>query len=378
MWGGWPGSLPRERVLRAYVLGEELPEDDEFDGCDEPKECRLFLEHLHQNVCGGDGEVYEFLLGWMSDALLRPGPSEVAIIMTGPSGSGKGTFAELFGSFFGAHFRAVNTREQLTGKFNRHLMEAQLVFADEVDFSNDAQANKTLRNLVTEPTLQIEPKGVDTFTARKWFRIMLATNERHVVGALKDDRRYLVLEVNAGDHNRDRTYFGTIREEWNGGGQVALFRWLTGRYWQELLKGGCWHVGLRPETEALQEQKDMSLPSVELAVHNMLVNGDVPCSFVADYQQDTVFVPTQLFADARHLPEAELTQLGKLLGTLAGSGAKSTRKYIANEQRRGYSLPSLELCRQRWEQHLGRSVDWPVNVHDWGLGAEQEHGSTPF
>ena len=92
--------------------------------------------------------------------------------MHGPGGSGKGTLAHLFGSFFGPHFQAVNSQEKLTGKFNRHLMEAQLVFADEVDFKDGGQASKTLRNLVTEPTLQIEFKGIDMVQMKKWFRIM--------------------------------------------------------------------------------------------------------------------------------------------------------------------------------------------------------------
>lgn len=276
LWGGWPEGLPRERDLRVHRLGDLIPEDDAHDGPQEPDECWLFLEHLQQHVCGGDEDAYLYLLGWMADGLLRPGRSEVAVAMTGPSGSGKGTVAEFYGSFFGPHYLAVNDQDSLTGKFNRHLMEAQLVFGDEVDFSDSGQASKTLRNLVTEPTLMIQPKGVDTFQAPKWFRIMLATNEKHVIDALHDDRRYLVLNVDAGEHNQDRAYFRDMRDQWTRGGQRALFRWLTGRWWQQTLADGDWEVGDRPVTDTLRRQKIMSLSDGDQLLLGIIEDGELP------------------------------------------------------------------------------------------------------
>ena len=255
-------------------------------------------------------------------------------------------------------------------------MDCQLLFGDEIDFKSNTEANQQLRNLVTEPTMPIEAKGVDVIQAPKHFRVIIATNERHVVGALHDDRRFLVLNVDAGEHNKDRPYFAAMRRHWyEQGGRVALFRWLTGRHWREYLDSGGWDVGQRPETEALQEQKEMSLPRAEMVVHNMLMGGEVPCEFESDSDDGTVFVAAHLLADARRLNEKDVTPLGKALRVAAGTGARNIRYQVAGERRRGYWLPPLKLARQYWEGHLGHPVAWPDDVPTWAVETEPMRGA---
>ena len=378
IWTGWPEGLPRERDLEPPLLGRVV-EDDEWDGPKEPAECSLFLDHMRHNMCQDDDETYEYFLGWMAEGLLRPGRSQVAVAMTGPSGSGKGTFATLYGSFFGVHYLPVSDKERLVGKFNRQLMEMQLVFGDEVDFSTADEATKKLRSLVTEEKLQIEFKGIDPTTERKWFRIMISSNEKHIVSALKDDRRYLVLYVDSHEHNDDEEgYFKPMREQWEAGGRVALFRWLTGRYWAEMLKQGGWKVGDRPETEALQEQKVASLRPVEEVIQAMLAQGEPQCPY--EYREigrdetrvEQVFVPTQLLGEKARLDPKDVTKLGRLLGMLAdGPSVKEMVGPDIRRQRcRGFWLRDLASCRKRWDKHLGWSVDWPTDITVWGKEPE--------
>lgn len=369
LWSGWPVGLERERDKRPRLLGDVDEPDDEFDGDDEPPQCELFLAHLHDNVCGGDHVIYEWLLGWMADGLCRPGPSEVAVVMTGPSGSGKGTFAHLYGEFFGPHFFAANRPEQIEGKFNRHLMETQLLYGDEVDFGRGEAANKRLRNLVTEPTLPIEPKGVDAFHARKWFRIMISTNDEHAVGALQDDRRYLVLRVDAGVHNKDRPYFAAIRREWESGGKVALFRWLTGRSWREHLTNGGWDVGRRPVTAALQTQKVLSLSPADQFVLGALEDGCLPGARPGNSRapRDTVLSQSLFDAMRAHSPRLRDESDQRLSKVLERWGC--TRWRSGGE--RGWTFPRLAEMRADWGDRIGE--------HGWADDdAEWHDGRTPF
>jgi|GEM_PF-6938710 len=379
LWAGWPAGLARERDLKVHILGDPIPDEDEYDGFEYPPKCERFLDHLQDNACGGDDEVFEYVLGWMADALQRPGLCETAIAMTGPSGSGKGTIANLFGSFFGPHYLSINSKEKLVGKFNRHLMEAQLVFADEVDFKNDDQASKTLRNLVTEPTLQVEPKGVDAFVARKWFRVMLASNDEHILSALHDDRRYLVLNVDAGEHNQDRDYFGAIRQEWESGGKVALFRWLTGRWWHERLRSGEWHVGRRPVTAALQRQKQLSLPPFEQFLLGVLEEGRLPGRRPNNGHapRGTILSNSQLHdgglfqcmrASSPRLRDWSDHALGRELG-------KWDCKRWKSGSERGWTFPPLGEMRAAWERRFG-DCDWSEGEAEW---AEDDlRGGEPF
>lgn len=383
LWGGWPAGLPRDRDLRPHRLGDDY-EVDAWDGEDDPPEAALFLDHLFTNVCGENVEVYQYLLGWMSDGLVRPGRSECAVVMNGPPGSGKGTVADLYGSFFGPYHQEVNTRENVVGKFNRHLMECQLLFADEVEFSTRDQATKTLSNIITAKTLKVELKGVDNIQCKKWFRLMFASNDEHVIAALAMDRRFLMLNIDAGEHNQDRAYFGAMRKQWENGGQVAMFRWLTGRWWTDQLKSGAWDVGQRPVTEGLQAQKDLSLPPAQLVVHNMLMEGEPGCDFRADARTGTVFIPTLLLADTRRLEQRDLRSLGDALRAVAGEQARTVRVLLGSghqqRQYRGQWLPPLELARQNWERFLGRRVDWPEGNPTWADYTEtkEENDDMPF
>jgi hypothetical protein len=41
----------------------------------------------------------------------------------------------------------------------------------------------------------------------------------------------------------------------------------------------------------------------------------------------------------------------------------------SKRQYRGCWLPPLDECRRRWETHLGRKVEWPDSVTNWGIDA---------
>jgi hypothetical protein len=379
LWAGWPDGLPRDRDLRPLVLGDVIPDDDCWDHEEAPKECSLFLDHILHNMCDGDAVVYQYLIGWMAEALIRPSLSETALVLTGPSGGGKGTFSELFGSFFGPHYLKVNDGEKLVGKFNRHLMEAQLVFADEVDFKDNNQASKTLRNLVTEPTLQVEPKGVDAFQARKWFRIVLASNDQHIINALQDDRRYLVLRVDAGEYNQDRGYFAAMRRQWKEEGQIALFRWLTGRYWTEQIKSGEWDVGQRPVTAELQEQKEMSLSMQDQFLLGILENGVIPGSRPRNRR-----APPGTVLSNSDIGEGGIYQLMRT--STPGLRNESDQRLAATLKRwscrawvshgeRGWTFPELADMRAAWDRRFGERA-WPGNVVTWFSEPDQE--DVPF
>jgi hypothetical protein len=353
LWRGWP--LPYYEV-------------DNSPG--EPIGCERFLEHVRHNICRDEEEVYFYLLGWMADAVQNVHrTSEVAVVMRGPQGSGKTLFAERLLEFFAPHTLVLAKPEQLTGNFNAHLLDKSMVFADEAFFAGHRQEANSLKTLITSGSIPIQPKGVDTFMAPKRFRLIISSNDEHVVRAEGDDRRFLVLDVNAGSHNQDRDYFGKIMEEWSGGGRVALFRWLRGAYWRKTLETGAWDVGLRPRTAELDRQKNESMSKADRAVHNMLLAGEVPCDFTHDAGR--VFVATRLLAQAEKLNQKEETALGDKLRVLAGSGTISERRYLgvgsARRQHRGFWLPPLAECRRRWEAHLRRSVEWPADVPTWAL-----------
>lgn len=378
LWRGWPmGLRPGWDHQRLTVMGTEPVRNSEFDGPEMPPgHCDLFLDHMLHAMCGGDEELLHYVLGWMADSLWNPGPSEVAIVLRGPQGSGKSMWAKKFMEFHSPHGITLNRPQQLTGNFNKHLHNKSVVFADEAFFAGNRQDAATLKTLITDEEIFIEPKGVDGFMARKGFRVIIASNDEHVIRAEVDDRRFLVLNVDAGEHNDDKAYFGPLLEEWEHGGRTALFRWLTGAWWGRALSAMPFRTWPRPVTAALQEQKNLSLPAPQMAVYNMLREGEVPCAHAANARRDMVFVPTDLLIRAAGLRQNERKALGVALAVVADNDAKPDRLYIGTghdrRQYRGKWLPSLAECRRRLEAHLGRNVEWPAEVADWALDLHRQ------
>ena len=58
---------------------------------------------------------------------------------------------------------SVSKTNQLIGQFNAHLEHAILLGVEEAIWGGDRQAAGPLKNLITEPRIAIERKGVDAF-----------------------------------------------------------------------------------------------------------------------------------------------------------------------------------------------------------------------
>ncbi len=325
-----------------------------------PPLARRWLEHVRKYICGDDDLVFEYVLGWIAEALNHPmRKAETAIVMTGPQGSGKGVFAETVLRFFKPHSQLLGKSSGLTSNFNAHLEDCQMVYADEAFFVGNRADGDYLKHLVTTPELRIERKNFDSYMARKWFRVIMATNHDHAVNAEFDDRRYLVLRADAGKLNKDLVYFGAILDDLKAGGYDELFSWLTSDCWKTH------DLGPRPETAELQRQKDLSLPGHARAVFQMLQTGDPLCSVLIDDGTGGVFLPTMEFIKAWRLDTREATALGTLLSRLFGKGRRAS---IDGKQVSGFWLPALPEAREKWDDTHNREGEWPEAVSEWDPG----------
>ena len=230
-------------------------------------DCGLYLEHIRNNLCRGDDELYEYVLNWMADAVQNPGTRPgVALAIRGKQGVGKGVFVKVFASLFGAHFIQVTQSSHLVGNFNAHLRDKLLVFADEAFWAGDKKAEGQLKGLVTEDNLLIEMKGVDSQSSPNYIRLIMASNNEWIIPASGDQRRFVVIEANE-NRMRDSAYFGAIIKQIEDGGRDALMHLLLTKD----LNG----VNLRkiPQTRALVEQKLHSLDSVGQWLYSCLDEG---------------------------------------------------------------------------------------------------------
>ena len=288
-------------------------------GCEQIEgNCSKYLEHLRTNICSGVEDHYEYLLGWMARAVQHPGrQGEVAVVLRGKEGTGKGVAIGQFGRLFGSHYRHISQAGHLTGHFNAHLQHCSILFADEAFFAGDRSHESILKALITEDTLIIEPKGVDAFPVKNCLHLMMSSNSDWVVPAGADARRYFVLSV-ADTKKQDHTYFAAIVQEMDNGGREALLYLLLNRD----LSG--FNLRNVPQTGALAEQKAHSRRGIDRLVELLAYRGFLPAvhqmylnvAVTAGEDDGKGFYPAarRLVPDLKHLSSRHLQRAEESMG----------------------------------------------------------------
>ncbi len=214
-------------------------------------DCSLLLNHIKDVICSRDDDLNTWLLDWAADCVQDPGKLKgTAIVMRGKEGTGKGTFANTLGKLFGPHFVHLTDAKHLMGNFNAHLIEAIVVFADEITWGGNIKSQGKLKGLVTESQLTGERKGIDAIQYRNLAHVIIASNSEWVIPAGPESRRWFVVDI-SDSHANDQAYFKAIHKQLNSGGYEAFLYFLQNRKITSNLR----HA---PETEALAEQRRLS------------------------------------------------------------------------------------------------------------------------
>jgi hypothetical protein len=330
-------------------------------------DCDLFLDHTFRNVCGGDWEIYEYVLSWLARAVQYPDTTgEVAIVMRGGRGVGKSFFAKKFGALFGRHFLQVSNSSHLVGNFNSHLRDTVVLFADEAFYAGDKRHSSVLKTLITENTIAIEAKGQDVESAANCVHLIMASNDTHVIPAGGDERRFLVLDVGM-DNQQDSKYFKKLAEFMDSGGLEELLYLLMKR---DISK---FNVRSVPNTAALQEQKLLSLTNEEEWWYNKLSEGrvleqheDWENEVVKDDLVNDYIEYAKKFGIARRGSSTSLGKFLKKIIPLLAHKQKTTNvdrisgdgfSYSERVRKYHYCLPSLKICRSHWNELYG-DEDW--------------------
>jgi Family of unknown function (DUF5906) len=240
-----------------------------------PGEWPLMRRHIEEVLANGDKKVADYILKWSAWSVKHPGEqAEVALAFIGGRGTGKGVFGRAMVQIFGTHGLHIAHSKHLVGAFNRHFLHCALLFVDEAFWAGDKQGEGALKALITEPTLTIEPKGVDLFTVRNCLHVIMASNEDWIVPAGADERRFAAFRVS--DARRgDKAYFDALNAELENGGLAAMLHDLLA------MDLGDWHPRQNvPQTRALLDQKIESLRGIDRVIADIAHEGSVPCAML--------------------------------------------------------------------------------------------------
>lgn len=373
--GKWWTDHPQRRQYDSIVFS---PGGD-IDGCynlwrgfaypARPGSCDLYIQHVRDNICAGDETLFRYVMGWMATTVQHPDqPGHTAIVMRGKQGTGKGVFVKGFGNLFGRHFMQISDSKHLTGNFNAHLEDCVVLFADEAFYAGDKKHESTLKTLVTEETMAIEKKGVDTGQGANFLHIFMASNSDWVVPADMNDRRFFVVDVESAKM-QDGAYFKAIIDQLDNGGYEALLHMLMN------LDISDFDVRQMPKTKALREQKMLNFSPEQEWWYNKLLDGRI---FETEdawpryaFAQSLSFDFTSYAKLWSQSARSNNTRLGRFLATMVPAGHKmraqlSGKQEIVTEdgsvqtvsRPRVYLLPTLDVCRKIFDDECGGPYDW--------------------
>lgn len=355
----WLGS-PIRRQYDRTVFDPGAPDDphiyNRYRGfAFEPQrgDWSLLRGHIAEIICGGNREHIEYVENWMARCVQVPGErAEVALVLRGEQGTGKGIFANSFCALFSPHTYHASSANEITGRFSGHLKDVLVVFMDEAFYAGDKSHVGTLKKIVTEKEISIEEKYLKRVEVPNRLKIIIASNEHWVIPAGMQERRFLMLNVSSAKQQQT-SYFNAIVKQLNNGGYEAMLCDLLDRDISKFEHRYC------PRTEALAEQQLYSMTPVASYWSEILDTGAIPAiardirrrgasdewGLAATKSLHGDFVKQARDRGLGHLPD--IAQFGRQLKQLLPPGyPKKVKLNRRGERIPAWEFPPLDTCRK--------------------------------
>jgi putative DNA primase/helicase len=185
-------------------------------------ECALFWKLIKEGLCACCEVKYLYVRKWLAHMMQRPWElPETAIAFRGQQGIGKGTILQYLARLVGKHYLELVQMEQVVGRFNGHLKDVILVYANEAVWGGSKSAAGALKGMITDPYQAIELKGKDIMTIQNFKRLLLSSNEDWIVPRDIDDRRFFVIDCSI-RFKEDHQFFKELHAQMVNGGIEAL------------------------------------------------------------------------------------------------------------------------------------------------------------
>lgn len=319
--------------------------------------------HVRENVARGNPELERWVTGWFAHLIQHPGEKPLtALVLRGGKGVGKNAVVERVAALLpSCHYLITSRRQYLAGEFTGHLQQLLLFGLDELFWSGDKTAQGVLQDLVTGTEHTVNQKGVDSFKVPNLTRVVIMSNERWVVPASFDERRYAVVDVGDGK-KQNRVFFQEMKqgmEANRGEGYGLLLRYLLDFDLSRV------DVNQAPQTAALLDQKHESLEPIEqwwfeCLTEGRIVGGDFnDGDWPAEAETGRFRQAFSRYSRERNIRSwtPDSRAFGLMLGRCA-PGAVRVRVRRGEGRFYVYKLPALNDCRESWDKFIGGATAW--------------------
>lgn len=341
--------------------------------------CRLFHDHVLNNVCGGNEEHANYVMDWIADIFQNPSKKPgVALALQGAQGVGKTVLGEIIGKLVSdAHYIATSNADVVLGQFNASVESKLLVQMEEACWAGDMGRQNRLKDQITAPTTQIRQLYTAPYTAPLFARFLFTSNEDWFVPVEPGDRRFAVFYVSS-DRKEDKGYFRALfaeLEAYEAAGYKSLLRHLLTR---DIPAD---RFRTLPRTEARTIQILRTLKSEQEWWFNILQSGELPGRVQEGFvnAHDVYRSYLDHGKNVRFDHASAPNGISEFLKSWV-PGLVKTKKKVPNgpnnevERVPTYVFPPLTECRDAFEMKIGvNNIAWEEPGSDWERDADGNH-----
>lgn len=250
-------------------------EDGQYTISPRKGDCSRIIDHIREVWCDNDEYLTNWTLMWIADIFQNPEVRPMtALLVTGDPGTGKSIICdEILGPILGKYYGKSAKRDNLVGKFNSMLQGKLLWLAEETLFAGDRQSMQIIKDMITSPSIMIEPKGIDAYQYPSYTRFMFTSNMLHALHLEEKDRRFVVYRT-TNKYMQNTEHFDKLKAWLDKEGRAFFLDYLLnfkpedhGLTWGELRRP--------PMTEAKRAQVEMSFDTADEFFLDILRHGRV-------------------------------------------------------------------------------------------------------
>lgn len=325
-------------------------------------------DHLRLVICQGNEEQYRWMMAWLAHMFQKPAEKlPVAVVIRGMKGTGKSIVFDFIHKIMPDYFYKVADGNRALGNFNAHYQSTLLLLMEEAFWAGNQAKESVLKDLITSPSLVVERKGIDPYMAKNHMRVAMISNERWVVPASHDERRFAVFDC--GDQHRgDYAYFNAMSDQMKAGGLEAMLYDLL-NYEPE----GGWDI-LRapPATSGLREQIVDSLRGVDRFMYDLALSGVYECDacddegiFLSETKETAVSLKNLRIAVQDHLSDQVGSQKAANFDRIERAvrewfGATIEMRHLTKNKVKWTIFPALADCREHIRRTKGMDIGAPT------------------
>jgi len=185
----------------------------------EPGDVTPFLDHAKRLVpMERDREIF---LAYLAALVQHQGDKfQWTPLIQGAPGNGKTLFSTVVAEAIGRRHWHVVKPEEVGSRFNGWMVGKTLGTLEDVRLKERHDLIESLKPMITNRYLPIEPKGVDVVTAYVVVNFILNSNHRDAIQKTRDDRRFAVF------FTPQQTEADVIRDGMGGDYFPRLYQWL--------------------------------------------------------------------------------------------------------------------------------------------------------